>query len=108
MGDLPNPRVKPGSLTLQVDSYHLSHQGRYNELPSRTGSILWLVLCPSTNCIFLICALAYLKGMRYRVEVTILVFLETPIYSSVFFGDGEIINNRKRFLKNKQSTTYTL
>ena len=26
-GDLPNPRNEPRSLTLQVDSYHLSHQG---------------------------------------------------------------------------------
>ena len=26
-GDLPNPGIEPRSLTLQVDSYHLSHQG---------------------------------------------------------------------------------
>ena len=28
-GNLPNPGIEPGSPTLQVDSYHLSHQGSY-------------------------------------------------------------------------------
>ena len=31
-GDLPNPEIKPGAPTLQVDFYHLSHQGIYDKL----------------------------------------------------------------------------
>ena len=40
-GDLPSTAIKPGSPALQVDSYHLSHQGSpYSKLAAAAAKLL--------------------------------------------------------------------
>ena len=46
-GDLPDPGIKPGSSTLQADSYPLSHQGRILPTAAAAAAAKSLQSCPT-------------------------------------------------------------